>query len=85
MAPGAWAYDLNNGFTGHASFLSHMRFGQCWVLTLPLPEFDEIVQSWWDESAPITEAIMFFDEVLDKVARRITLCSVSKIQKCWRF
>ncbi len=39
---------------------------------------------WSSNDAPITEAVIQYNEYIDKVARRITLASMISIQQSWQ-
>ncbi len=45
---------------------------------------EEIMLSWEPGSPFITDAGIWYEEYLDKVAQRITVASVTVIQRCWR-
>ena len=51
---------------------------------LPDQEAEEIMATWSSDDAPITDAVISYNEFLDKVARRITLASIIVIQRSWR-
>jgi hypothetical protein len=53
-------------------------------MILPDQESEEIMATWSIDDAPINDAMISYNEVLDKVARRITLASAIAIQHSWR-
>jgi hypothetical protein len=42
------------------------------------------MSTWSSDDAPITDAVISYNEFIDKVARRITLASTIVIQRSWR-
>jgi hypothetical protein len=52
---------------------------------LPHQESEEIMATWSRNDAPITDAMISYNEFIDKVARRITLASIIAIQQSWKF
>ncbi len=54
------------------------------LMILPDQESEEIMATWSSDDAPITDAVISYSEILDKVARRITLASAIAIQRSWR-
>jgi hypothetical protein len=46
-------------------------------------EAEEIMISW-EPGSVITDAVIWSDKYLDKVARRITVASTTVIQRCWQ-
>ncbi len=54
------------------------------LMILPDQESEEIMATWSSDDAPITDAVISYNEILDKVARRITLASAIAIQRSWR-
>ena len=53
------------------------------LMFIPNEEAEEIMLSW-EAGSVITDAVIWWEEYLDKVARRITLASATVIQQCWR-
>ena len=53
-------------------------------MIFPDQESEEIMAFWSSNDAPITEAVIQYNEYIDKVARRITLASIIVIQQSWR-
>ncbi len=54
------------------------------LMILPDQESEEIMATWSSDDAPITDAVISYNEFIDKVARRITLASIIVIQRSWR-
>ncbi len=54
------------------------------LMILPDQESEEIMATWSSNDAPITDVVISYNEILDAVARRITLASVRTIQRSWR-
>ncbi len=54
------------------------------LMVLPYQESEEIMSTWSSNDAPIMEAVIWHNEFLDKVARRITLASIISIQQSWQ-
>ena len=54
------------------------------LMILPDQESEEIMSTWSSDDAPITDAVISYNEFIDKVARRITLASTIVIQRSWR-
>ncbi len=50
---------------------------------IPDKDCDEIMQSW-EPGSVITDAVIWWEEYLDKVAQRITVASAMVIQHKWR-
>jgi hypothetical protein len=53
-------------------------------MIFPDQESEEIMAFWSSNDAPITEAVIQYNEYIDKVARRITLASMISIQQSWQ-
>lgn len=51
-------------------------------LCLPYEDEEENMLSWESE-APITKAVIWYNEYLDKVTQQITVASVTVNQRCW--
>ncbi len=54
------------------------------LIILPDQESEEIMATWSSNDAPITDAVICYNEFPDAVARRITLASAITIQRCWK-
>ena len=54
------------------------------LMILPDQESEEIMSTWSSDDAPITDAVISYNEFIDKVARRITLASIIAIQRSWK-
>ncbi len=54
------------------------------LMILPNQESEEIMATWSSNDAPIANAVISYNEILDAVARRITLASIRTIQRSWR-
>ena len=54
------------------------------LMILPHHESEEIMATRSSDYAPITDTVISYNEILDKVARRITLASARTIQRSWR-
>ena len=57
--------------------------GPLLLMFLPDEEAEEIMLSW-EPGSVITDAVIWYNEYLDKVARRITIGSAIVIQRYWR-
>ncbi len=55
------------------------------LMVLPHQESEEMMATWSSNNAPITDAMISYNEFIDKVARRITLASIIAIQRSWKF
>ena len=55
------------------------------LMILPDQESEQIMATWSSHDAPITDAVISYNEFLDAVARRITLASARTIQCSWKF
>ena len=53
------------------------------LMFIPNEEAEEIMLSW-EPGSVITDAVIWYNEYLDKVARRITIGSAIVIQRYWR-
>jgi hypothetical protein len=54
-------------------------------MVLPHQESEEIMATWSSNDAPITDAMISYNEFINNVARRITLASIITIQQSWKF
>jgi hypothetical protein len=71
-------------FSNRASMLAATEVGVFLLMILPDQEAEEIMATWSSDDAPITEAVIWYNEFIDKVARRITLASIIAIQRSWK-
>jgi len=71
-------------FSNRASMLAATEVGVFLLMILPDQESEEIMATWSSDDAPITEAVIWYNEFIDKVARRITLASIIAIQRSWK-
>ncbi len=67
-------------FSKRASMLEATEVGVLILMILPEQETEEIMATWSSNDAPITEAVIWYNEFFDTVARRITLASIIAIQ-----
>ncbi len=63
-----WAYNTETLFTNRASVIAALEVGARLLMFLPHEEAEEIMLSWEPGSPLITEAVMWYEEYLDKVA-----------------
>ncbi len=71
-------------FSNRASMLAATEVGVFLLMILPDQESEEIMATWSSDDAPITDAVISYNEFIGKVARRITLASIIIIQRSWR-
>jgi hypothetical protein len=79
-----WAFSMETLFSNRASMLAATEVGVFLLMILPDQESEEIMATWSSDDAPLTDAVISYNEFLDKVARRITLASARTIQRSWR-
>jgi hypothetical protein len=79
-----WAFSMETLFSNRASMLAATEVGVFLLMILPDQESEEIMSTWSSDDAPITDAVISYNEFIDKVARRITLASTIVIQRSWR-
>jgi hypothetical protein len=75
-----WAFSMETLFSKRASMLEATEVGVLILMILPEQETEEIMATWSSNDAPITEAVIWYNEFFDTVARRITLASIIAIQ-----
>ena len=78
-----WSYNTETLFTNRASVIAAGHVGAMLLMFLPDEEAEEIMLSW-EPGSVITDAVIWYNEYLDKVARRITVGSATVIQRSWR-
>ena len=78
-----WSYNTETLFTNRASVIAAGHVGAMLLMFLPDEEAEEIMLSW-EPGSVITDAVIWYNEYLDKVARRITIGSAIVIQRYWR-
>ena len=78
-----WGYNTVTRFTSRAAIIAELEVGTVLLMFIPNQDCEEIMQSW-ETGSVITDAVIWWEEYLDKVARRITLASATVIQRCWR-
>jgi hypothetical protein len=71
-------------FSNRASMQAETEVGVFLLMILPNQESEEIMATWSSNDAPIANAVISYNEILDAVARRITLASIRTIQRSWR-
>jgi hypothetical protein len=71
-------------FSNRASMRAAADVGIFLLMILPDQESEQIMATWSSHDAPITDAVISYNEFLDAVARRITLASAITIQCSWR-
>ncbi len=74
-----WAYNTETLFTNRASVIAELHVGVRLLMLIPGEEAEEIMLSR-EPGSIITEAVIWYNEYLDKVAQRITVASVTVIQ-----
>ena len=79
-----WSYNTETLFTNRASVIAAGHVGAMLLMFLPDEEAEEIMLSW-EPGSVITDAVIWYNEYLDKVARRITIGSAIVIQRYWRY
>jgi hypothetical protein len=79
-----WAFSMETLFSNRASMLAATEVGFFLLMVLPDKESEEIMATWSSDDAPITNAVISYNEFIDKVARRITLASIIAIQQSWK-
>ncbi len=83
-SPQEWSFCMETQFSNRASIRAAADVGVFLLMILPDQESEEIMATWSSDDAPITDAMISYNEFLDKVARRITLASARTIQRSWR-
>jgi hypothetical protein len=76
-----WPYNSETLFTNRSSVIAAGRVRALLLLFLPYEEEEEIMLFWESES-PITKAVIWYNDYLDKVTQQITVASVTVIQRC---
>jgi hypothetical protein len=72
-------------FSNRAYMRAATDVGFFLLMILPDHESEEIMATWSSNDAPITDAVISYNDILDEVARRITLASARTIQRSWKF
>jgi hypothetical protein len=62
-----WSYNTGALFTNRASVIAELKVGAKPLMFLPDEKAEEIMLSWEPGSPLITEAVMWYEEYLDKV------------------
>ena len=78
-----WCYDTVTLFTSRAAKIAELEVGTVVLMFIPDQDAEEVMQSW-EAGSVITDAFIWWEEYLDKVARRITIASAIVIQRYWR-
>ncbi len=65
-----WSYNTETLFTNRASVIAVGHVGAMLLMFLSHEEVKEIMLSW-EPGSVITDAVIWYNEYLDKVARRI--------------
>ena len=79
-----WCYNTVTLFTSRAAIIAELEVGTVLLMFIPNQDCEEIMQSW-EAGSVITDAVIWWEEYLDEVARRITLSSARTIQRSWRY
>jgi hypothetical protein len=81
-SPPEWSFNTETLFTNRASMIAAGEVGALLLMFIPDEEAEEIMLSW-EPGSVITDAVIWYNEYLDKVARRITVGSAIVIQRWW--
>jgi hypothetical protein len=68
-----WAFSMETLFFNRASMLAATEVGGFLLMILPDQESEEIMATWSSDDAPITDAVISYNEFIDKAARKLLL------------
>jgi hypothetical protein len=78
-----WAFNMETLFSNRAYMQAATDIGFFLLMILPDHESEKIMATWSSNDAPITDVMISYNDILDAVARRITVGSTRVIQQWW--